>query len=1187
MIRELWYALERVARRVRHLRLWGALTLCWLVWALVGVLFTLGAQPLPWLPAAIAALAAATGVFGAGLALRSAQDARTVARRIEAAYPDLGTGLLAAVEEAVARQGEPLGFLQEAVVRQSLEHRREHAAWDAVVPARALRAAKWGHAAALGLLLVSLLVLGRTSREARASGRAAREFDSKSTQVQVDPGNTSLERGTSLLVVAKFAGAVPADASLAVSGGTSRPMTRSLEDPTFAGRVESVDTDLTYRVEYAGRATGTYRVTVFEYPELRRADAKLAFPDYTSLEPKTVEDIRHVTAVEGTSLTLLCRLNKAVAKAELIDEADRKLALTPAKDDPLTYAATTTLADTHRYRVALLDREGRANKQPAEIVVNVTPNRPPVIAVSRPGQDARVSPIEELTLKAKVEDDYGVVRHGISYALGGNEPREVVLKGSDKDARHIEAEHLLDFEALHAQPDELVSYFFWAEDIGPDGRPRRTSGDMFFAEVRPFEEIFRQGEQPSASAEQEMQGQGGAGQQAEQLAELQKQIINGTWKLLRREIGLKPSEQFTPDSTLLRDSQQKAIEQATQLGGQLRDAGSKAHLETATQTMTQAETHFSEAVKTTTVGPLARALSSAQAAYQALLKLRAREYQIVRSNRRQQQGGGRAAGGAGQRQLQQLELTADENRYEERRAAQDRQGNNAQNELRQVVNRLRELAQRQTDLNDRVKELQSALEAAKTAEARAEIERQLKRLRDQQRQILRDADELRERMENEQNRERMAEARERMEQGREQVRQASEALEQGRLPQAVTAGARAGRQLNDLREQLRKDSSDRFSEELTDMRDRARRLDETQDRLTEQLDALNRRPPQGLRDTGERKAVRDGLDQQREQLGGLVDQMRRTVQEAEETEPLLARQLFDTVRKADEQTIPDALEAAKKLADVGIPAEAAKASRHAGKGLEQLREGVERAAESVLGDETAALKRAQDELDQLGEQVDRELAQATGQPQRPPSQRRDARGGPQQGDPPPQGQEGQAQPQDPRGQQRGDGNRQADQPQSKRGGGSLRGGATPPTGQDPQQQGQGQGGQRNANQMLEGLNAGGPGGPILGEEFRRWTDRMRDVEDLLQDPDLRAETARIRDRVRGAREEFKRHAKMPDWTQLQSLVAEPLRELRQRVAEEVRRRESPDSLVPIDRDPVPPQFTEGVKRYYERLGSGR
>lgn len=126
--------------------------------------------------------------------------------------------------------------------------------------------------------------------------------------------------------------------------------------------------------------------------------------------------------------------------------------------------------------------------------------------------------------------------------------------------------------------------------------------------------------------------------------------------------------------------------------------------------------------------------------------------------------------------------------------------------------------------------------------------------------------------------------------------------------------------------------------------------------------------------------------------------------------------------------------------------------------------------------------------------------------------------------------------------------------------------------------------------MFEGLTNSGPrgaGGPITGEGFRQWSDRMREVEELLEDPGLRADAARIRDRVRGTREEFKRHSKVPDWNQLQTLVAEPIQELRNRIGEEIRRRESPDALVPIDRDPVPPQFAEGVRRYYERLGSGR
>jgi hypothetical protein len=113
-----------------------------------------------------------------------------------------------------------------------------------------------------------------------------------------------------------------------------------------------------------------------------------------------------------------------------------------------------------------------------------------------------------------------------------------------------------------------------------------------------------------------------------------------------------------------------------------------------------------------------------------------------------------------------------------------------------------------------------------------------------------------------------------------------------------------------------------------------------------------------------------------------------------------------------------------------------------------------------------------------------------------------------------------------------------------------------------------------------------PSGPITGETYREWDDRMRDVEQLLDDPELRGEVSRIRDRVEAERREFKRHSKEPDWTKLQDLVAEPLTELKKRIGEEIRRRESPDSLVPIDRDPVPVEFTEKVRRYYERLGSG-
>jgi hypothetical protein len=111
--------------------------------------------------------------------------------------------------------------------------------------------------------------------------------------------------------------------------------------------------------------------------------------------------------------------------------------------------------------------------------------------------------------------------------------------------------------------------------------------------------------------------------------------------------------------------------------------------------------------------------------------------------------------------------------------------------------------------------------------------------------------------------------------------------------------------------------------------------------------------------------------------------------------------------------------------------------------------------------------------------------------------------------------------------------------------------------------------------------------PIAGEDFLPWSDRLRDVEQMVRDPELSAEAARIRDRARGIRTELKRHSKPPNWDLVQLEVFEPLVQLRDRVAEQLLKRTSQDAMVPIDRDPVPPKYAEDVRRYYERLGSGK
>ena len=91
----------------------------------------------------------------------------------------------------------------------------------------------------------------------------------------------------------------------------------------------------------------------------------------------------------------------------------------------------------------------------------------------------------------------------------------------------------------------------------------------------------------------------------------------------------------------------------------------------------------------------------------------------------------------------------------------------------------------------------------------------------------------------------------------------------------------------------------------------------------------------------------------------------------------------------------------------------------------------------------------------------------------------------------------------------------------------------------------------------------------------------------MNDPQLRQQAAQIRDRATAIRQDMLRHSQNPNWDVVTDMVSKPLAELRTAVNNELLKRQSDEALVPIDREPVPPQYAEQVRRYYERLGSGK
>jgi len=64
-------------------------------------------------------------------------------------------------------------------------------------------------------------------------------------------------------------------------------------------------------------------------------------------------------------------------------------------------------------------------------MVNVTRNKPAVVTMTQPAHDVRVSPVEELKLKAQLEDALRRGATGGQLYPGCQEPREIVFANPD------------------------------------------------------------------------------------------------------------------------------------------------------------------------------------------------------------------------------------------------------------------------------------------------------------------------------------------------------------------------------------------------------------------------------------------------------------------------------------------------------------------------------------------------------------------------------------------------------------------------------------------------------------------------------------------------------------------------------------------------------------------------------------
>lgn len=1295
---------------------------------------------------------------------RNIWSAHDIARIIERKHPSLNALLLTAIEHEKEADA-PTGFLHERLIDRALAHAATQN-WPVTVAnkpyTRALVAA-WIAVIAFLITDVALRLQARRGSKAEIVKTQAEE-EAKPTEFQatLTPGDAELERGSRLIIEARFNGPVPADATLVVSEADGKeserlPMRLTVDEQVYGGMINKVERDAKYHVEFAGQKSQVHTLTVFDYPALVGSDVIVTPPEYTKLPAKETKNTKKVAALEGAKIVWKIKVNKPLmaageagapalkevspfaphlTAAELFGEDKSVIALTPSAEDAMVLEGSMMAEKTQKYRLHLVDEAERGNKNPPWFTVTVQSNQLAKIEMVFPKRDLQVSSIQELPVEAKVSDDLGVTKSGAVFSINGNSQEILFKHATTAPLKKQDVRAELALEKEKAEPRQLVSYYVWAEDTGPKGEVRRNMSEMFFADVRHFEDIFREGEAPPP---------GQAKPKSDGLVELVKQLVNATWKIIRDTNGGRVIEAATPDIDVVDQSVGIAMEKIKEAMEEVEDAEVKQSLTEAWKSLKDAQGPLQQASAEKKRSPLNQALTFEQTALEWLHRAQSREHQVIQAESPS------AGQQANQNQIMDLELKQKEKRYEEEKAATEEQTAEQQENL-QVLNRLKELARRQEALAEKIKELQNQIANAKTEEEKQELDNQLKRLQAEQEQLLSDLDDLKERMEKPENAQNMAEAKEQLEQTREKVSEAAEQLKEEKLADAANSATRAQRELEKMQEDFRQKTSKKFADEVKQIRQQARDAAENEKKISEALEN-QKESGSDIEKNMQNAAQSRQVAEQQEKVEKLLNSMRELSEQAEQSEPLLHRNLYDAVRKAQTSGLEENLKETRDQLRYGTQAEAKDAERKAANAVEELKKGVEKAAESVLGSESEALRVAKNELDKLIKEAQEQETAEKGQDGQKTANAADPKGaeknqkpgdGPQGKDGQPkdgktaekgekagageqpgkdgqskgeEGKDGQGQAQDPKmaddGQkpgEKGEGQQPGKGQEGKAGEGegkdaqTAEKGQKPGQGMQPGEKGQGQGeepspegegkgqgqGQASAQQPKgnqpgeqpgkDGQQPGQPGqgkgkgqgepqtaengkepgegqqpgagqqpgqgqkqglgqgkgqaqqtadanvgigmagdrdsdndrrrpqihggavpealffddskeqpdsGVFTGSGYEQWSDRLRNVEELLNNPELRNEAAKVQDRARSMRIELKRSNEAPQVANLNTRITQPLMELRDRVVEELSKKDAGKNLAPVDRDPVPAEFRDLVKRYYQELGAGK
>ena len=322
----------------------------------------------------------------------------------------------------------------------------------------------------------------------------------------------------------------------------------------------NVDAPMEYFVESEGVRSGVFTLQVVEMPYVQRLELEYRFPAYTGLQPQKIEDGGDIAVLRGTEVRVRAIPTMTTAGGQLVIEKGEAHGLTPDAEGALI--GSFKVDRDGLYHLEMDAPTGERVTASPEYTIDALSDGAPTVSIATPGRDTQVSPIEEVFVEARADDDYGVRNLELVYSVNGDPEKSVRLFSGQKRMPEVSAGHTFYLEELGLKAGDFVSYYARATDNDTVGGAKPASSDIYFMRVRPLSKDFRQAQSQASGG-----GGGGGGGEADgpnNLSEQQKQIISATFNIQRDRKSMT-ADQVKVNTTVVALSQTKLREQVEQL----------------------------------------------------------------------------------------------------------------------------------------------------------------------------------------------------------------------------------------------------------------------------------------------------------------------------------------------------------------------------------------------------------------------------------------------------------------------------------------------------------------------------------------------------------------------------------------------------------------------------------------------